>query len=263
MAGTGTDFAGTTAIVSGAGGGIGRDIARTLAARGAAVILMDRDRDALAAAEREFADAGLKALPIAVDIADPRATEEAVAGVEHSHGPIDHLVNAAGVLRLGTVTATSDADWRDVFATNVDGVFHLSRAVASRMIPRRRGSLVTVASNAGRVPRASMAAYGASKAAAAYLAKALALECAEYGIRSNIVSPGSTDTPMLRSMWTTAADAESTLAGDLAAYRLGIPLRKIAQPADITEAVLFLLSDRASHITMHDLCVDGGAILGA
>jgi 2,3-dihydro-2,3-dihydroxybenzoate dehydrogenase len=198
-----------------------------------------------------------------VDVADPRGVDRAVAAVEDSLGAIDHLVNAAGVLRLGGVVSISDEDWRQVFSVNVDGVFYLSRAVLRRMMPRRRGTIVTIASNAARVPRTQMVAYGAAKAATAHFAKTLALESAEYGIRSNVVSPGSTDTPMLRSMWTDDAGPARTVDGDPHGFRVGIPLRKLAQPADIAEAVLFLLSARSGHITMQDLCVDGGAALGA
>ncbi|SEO06027.1 2,3-dihydro-2,3-dihydroxybenzoate dehydrogenase [Actinacidiphila rubida] len=257
------EFAGTTAVVSGAGSGIGRHVAQTLAACGSTVALLDRDAKAVRAAAEECAAAGFSVLPVAVDVADSGAVDRAVAEVEDACGPIDHLVSAAGVLRLGDVATTTDEDWRHIFSVNVDGVFHLSRAVLRRMMPRRRGTIVTVASNAGRVPRAQMAAYGASKAATAHFAKSLALEAAAFGIRCNVVSPGSTDTPMLRSMWTDDSGPVHTVDGDPAAYRLGIPLRKLARPADITDAVLFLLSARSGHITMQDLCVDGGAVLGA
>jgi 2,3-dihydro-2,3-dihydroxybenzoate dehydrogenase len=131
------------------------------------------------------------------------------------------------------------------------------------MKPRRSGTIVTIASNAGRVPRMHMAAYGASKAAASYYTRTLGLELAEYGIRCNVVSPGSTDTDMLRSLWSGPADRQVTLDGSMPTYKVGIPLRRIAEPADIVAAVLFLASDQARHITMQDLCVDGGATLSA
>jgi 2,3-dihydro-2,3-dihydroxybenzoate dehydrogenase len=108
-----------------------------------------------------------------------------------------------------------------------------------------------------------MAAYCASKAASALFTKCLGLELAEFGVRCNVVSPGSTDTPMLHSMWTDDSGADATLDGSLSAYRVGIPLGKLARPEDVAHAVAFLASDAAGHITMHDLCVDGGAALGA
>lgn len=256
-------FAGSTTVVSGAGSGIGRHVARTLAERGSFVALFDRNAEAIRSAAGEFGTDGFKVYPIAVDVADSRSVDDAVGMVEENCGEIDYLVNAAGVLTMGDIVSTSDDEWRRVFSINVDGVFHLSRAVLSRMVQRRRGSIVTIASNAGRVPRAQMAAYGATKAATAHFAKSLALESAAFGIRSNVVSPGSTDTPMLRSMWTDDVSPRQTIDGNPGAFRLGIPLQKLAQPADITEAVLFLLSERANHITMQELCVDGGATLGA
>jgi 2,3-dihydro-2,3-dihydroxybenzoate dehydrogenase len=260
---TAREFAGRTSVVSGAGSGIGRQVAQALAERGSTVALLDCDAEAIQTLADQLAAAGLKANPVTVDVTDSRGVGNAVAALEEIYGGIDHLVNAAGVLRVGDVLSTSDEDWRSLFSVNVDGVFHLSRAVLGRMVARQRGSIVTIASNAGRVPRAQMAAYGATKAATAHFTKALALECAASGVRCNVVSPGSTDTPMLRSMWADEAGAERTISGDPGAFRLGIPLGKLAQPADIAQAVIFLLSERSGHITMQELCVDGGASLGA
>jgi 2,3-dihydro-2,3-dihydroxybenzoate dehydrogenase len=254
---------GKVAVVSGAGSGIGRCVARSLGEAGAVVVLVDRDGVAVRSAADEDKAAGLAASAIEADISVTAMADAAVAEVEDRTGPIDFLVNAAGVLRLGTVAEMSDEDWRQIFSVNVDGVFHLSRAVIRRMLPRRRGAIVTVASNAANVPRMRMAAYGASKAAASSLTKSLGLEVAGAGIRCNVVSPGSTDTPMLRSMWADEKGREHTISGDPGEFRVAIPLRKIAQPDDIAEAVMFLLSDRACHITMQELCVDGGAALGA
>ena len=148
------------------------------------------------------------------------------------------------------------------FAVNTTGVFLVSRAVVNRMVSRRRGAVVTVASNAAGTARVGMAAYGASKAAAMAFTKSLGLEVARYGIRCNVVAPGSTDTPMLRSMWHDESGPKATLDGSLDAYRVGIPLQKLAQPEDVADAVVFLLSDRAGHITLQHLTVDGGATLG-
>jgi 2,3-dihydro-2,3-dihydroxybenzoate dehydrogenase len=187
--------------------------------------------------------------------------EALVDRIERELGPVDILVNVAGILRLGRVIDLSDDDWDASFAVNVRGVFVCSRAVARRMVSRRRGTIVTIASNSADIPRMGMAAYCASKAAAVLFTKVLGLELAEYGIRCNIVSPGSTETPMQRQLWDHLGSRESVLRGDLAQFRVGIPLRKFARPADIANAVLFLVSDQAGHITMHELLVDGGATL--
>ncbi|MDQ0774364.1 2,3-dihydro-2,3-dihydroxybenzoate dehydrogenase [Streptomyces aurantiacus] len=185
-----------------------------------------------------------------------------VGEVEERLGPLDHLVNTAGVLRLGEARRLSADDWDATFAVNATGVFAMSQAVVNRMVPRRRGTVVTVASNAAGTARRHMAAYAASKAAATMFTKCLGLEVAEYGIRCNLVAPGSTDTPMLTSMWHDESGPRGTLDGKPEEYRVGIPLRKLARPDDIADAVVFLLSDRAAHITLHSLTVDGGATLG-
>jgi 2,3-dihydro-2,3-dihydroxybenzoate dehydrogenase len=251
------------ALVTGAAQGIGAAVARTLADSGAHVVAVDSNAERLATAVAKLEAEGLSACAHPVDVRDSDAVEALVRRVEAGPGPIDILVNAAGVLRTGPAVELPDHHWHEVFSVNVDGVFHVSRTVARRMIPRGRGAIVTVASNAGGVPRVDMAAYAASKAASAQFTRCLGLELAEYGIRCNVVSPGSTDTPMLRSMHGEQFDPAFAIEGSPAAYRVGIPLRKLAQPQDVADAVAFLVSDQAGHITMHDLYVDGGAALHA
>ncbi|HYN97971.1 MAG TPA: 2,3-dihydro-2,3-dihydroxybenzoate dehydrogenase [Pilimelia sp.] len=254
---------GRVALVTGAARGIGAAVATALAERGGRVALLDVD----GAAARRVA-AGLPgARAYAADVADPRQVDAAVAAVEDELGPVDICASVAGVLRTGPVVDTTDADWAAVFGVNAAGTFHVGRAVARRMAPRRRGAIVTVASNAAGVPRQSMAAYAASKAAAVLFTKCLGLELAPLGIRCNVVAPGSTDTAMQRELWAGHADpaagAAAVIAGSPDAYRVGIPLGRLAQPVDVADAVAFLVSDRARHITMHDLYVDGGATLRA
>lgn len=244
---------GRVAFVTGAAGAIGRAVVKALAGEGARVAATDRDADALAAGD----------LQLALDVRDAAAVEQAVARAEAELGPVEIGVSVAGVLATGPVLDMDAAAWREVFAVNAEGVFLVSRALARRMAPRRRGSLVTVASNAAGVPRHGMAAYAASKAAATMFTRCLGLELAEYGIRCNIVAPGSTRSAMQERFWTDASGEQAVIAGDLARHRTGIPLGRIAEPEDIAEAVLFLASDRARHITMADLYVDGGATLRA
>ncbi|MEI8571583.1 2,3-dihydro-2,3-dihydroxybenzoate dehydrogenase [Methylomonas sp. BW4-1] len=247
------------ALVSGAARGIGQAVAAVLAGEGLTVVAADIDSDAL----REVCQSMPGLYPLALDLRDRAGLESAVAGVEAKIGEIDYLVNVAGVLLPGHVVDASDEDWLESFAVNCHGVFALSRAVARRMRERRRGAIVTVGSNAASTPRTGMAAYAASKAAAAQFTRCLGLELAEYGIRCNLVSPGSTETDMQRRFWRAGAgSAAQVIKGSLAQHRLGIPLGKLAQPDDIAHAVAFLLSDRAGHITLQDLVVDGGATLG-
>jgi 2,3-dihydro-2,3-dihydroxybenzoate dehydrogenase len=252
-----------TAIVTGAGGGIGGAVATALARGGAKVAVVDRDAKQLTRLMAQLGDCGGRVAAYPVDVTDADAVTALVDSVEQTLGAVDFLVNAAGVLHTGPVVGFGAEEWARTFAVNTTGVFHMAQAVARRMVPRRSGAIVTVASNAARTPRAEMAAYAASKAAAAHFTKSLGVELAPHGIRCNVVAPGSTDTPMLRSMWRDESGREATVRGRPEAYRLGIPLGRVAQPRNIADAVLFLLSDAAAHITLHDLTVDGGATLGA
>ncbi|WP_031508999.1 2,3-dihydro-2,3-dihydroxybenzoate dehydrogenase [Streptomyces megasporus] len=251
-----------TALVTGAAGGIGAAVARALAADGARVALLDADPAALEPLAKELRTAGAAVLELGADVRSSDEVGAAVDRTERELGPLDFLVNAAGVLRTGEVASFSDEDWDTTFAVNATGVFHVSRAVANLMVPRRSGAIVTVASNAACVPRWSMAAYAASKAAATSFTKTLGLELARFGIRCNVVAPGSTETPMLASMHADGDAVGPSVEGSPGTYRVGIPLGRIARPEDIAHAVLFLLSDRAAHITLHSLTVDGGAALG-
>ncbi|AHH98169.1 2,3-dihydro-2,3-dihydroxybenzoate dehydrogenase [Kutzneria viridogrisea] len=241
---------GKVALVTGAGRGIGAAVAEALAKEGATVAAVDL-------AEPDGVHG------YAADVSDVDAVESVVDRVERELGPIDVLVNVAGVLHTAQITEISDADWRHTFAVNTDGVFHLSRAVTRRMVPRGRGVVVTVASNSAGVPRMGMAAYAASKAASVMFTRCLGLELAAHGIRCNVVNPGSTDTRMQRDMWADEQGAQRVIAGSPETFKVGIPLGRLADPADIADAVVFLASDRARHITMQDLYVDGGATLRA
>jgi 2,3-dihydro-2,3-dihydroxybenzoate dehydrogenase len=253
---------GKVAVVTGAAGGIGAAVVRALGERGAVVAAVDWDVTMLRTVVAELVAEGLAVEAFPADVTSGREVEAIFEAVERDLGPVEFLVNGAGVLRLGSVDTFTDQDWAETFAVNVTGVFAASRAAVNRMIPRSRGAIVTVASNAAGVARAGMAAYAASKAAATMLTKSLGLEVARYGIRCNVVAPGSTDTAMLRSMWHNGSGRDTTLRGCPENFRVGIPLGKLASPDDIADAVVFLLSDQASHITMHGLTVDGGAALG-
>ncbi|MDJ1137063.1 2,3-dihydro-2,3-dihydroxybenzoate dehydrogenase [Streptomyces iconiensis] len=290
------EFAHRTALVTGAGQGIGAAVAEALAAAGAHVAATDRDAhgiDTLASAWQERrakarangidgagtegagnkgagveAEGAAEALgtitPYVMDVTEALTVEATVRRVEEEHGGLDILVNVAGILRTAPAVELTDEDWAETFAVNTTGVFHTSRAVASRMAARGSGCVVTVGSNAAGVPRTGMAAYAASKAAATMFTKCLGLEYARSGVRCNVVAPGSTDTAMQRGMWaadTGGSGRRKVIEGDPGSYRTGIPLGRIAEPRDIAEAVVFLASDRARHITLQELYVDGGATL--
>ncbi|NUS27065.1 MAG: 2,3-dihydro-2,3-dihydroxybenzoate dehydrogenase [Streptomyces sp.] len=259
----GADLVGRLALVTGAARGIGRAVVDVLVGQGARVLATDVDRYGV---EELAVRHGYSVTTRPLDVTDAAAVEALVDEAESMLGPLDIAVNVAGVLRPAHVVDLTDEDWAATFAVNASGVFHVSRAAARRMAERGHGSIVTVASNAAGIPRTGMAAYAASKAASVMFTKCLGLEVAASGVRCNTVSPGSTLTDMQRALWTgddEEAAARQVVQGDPATYRTGIPLGRIADPADVADAVAFLVSDRARHITLHDLYVDGGATLRA
>lgn len=250
---------GRIAFVTGASGGIGAAVVVALLEEGATVVATDVSEGALTRLATMHGPAQLITAPL--DVTDAAAVETLVNKIEADAGPIDILANIAGVLSTTLVADTDLAEWQRVFSVNTTGVFLVSQAVSARMRQRRRGAIVTVSSNAAGIPRYGMAAYAASKAASTMFTRCLGLELASHGIRCNIVAPGSTLTPMQENMWADANGAAQVIAGSPETFRTGIPLGRIATPHDIADAVVFLASSRAQHITMTDLYVDGGATL--
>ena len=249
---------GAVAVVTGAASGVGRAVAADLAAQGARVAAVDVAPDGLAETVRMLEAEGHKAHALTADVTEAARVEGLFDEAETLLGPVTTVVSAAGTLTTGPVADCADHDWHRMMAVNATGVFNVGRAAARRMGPRGHGHLVTIASNAAGVPRSGMAAYAASKAAAVAFTKSLGLELAPLGVRCNVVSPGSTDTPMLRAM---APDPEALVNGDPEHFKVGIPVGRLGQPEDVAAAVRFLVSDAARHITMHELYVDGGATL--
>ncbi|WP_433831157.1 2,3-dihydro-2,3-dihydroxybenzoate dehydrogenase [Actinoplanes sp. CA-015351] len=255
-------LSGRVAFVTGAAQGIGAAVATALAREGAVVAAADVGLDGLHDTVGKITADGAVARAYRLDVTRPGEADAVLDDVERDLGPVAVLVNVAGVLRTGPILEMTDADWRAVFAVNTDGVFAVSRAAGGRMARRGDGVIVTVTSNAAAVPRMHMGAYCASKAASTAFSKVLALELAGHGVRCNLVAPGSTDTPMLRSMFTDDYGPRSVIDGAADRYRTGIPLGRIATAQDVADAVVFLASERARHITMQELLVDGGAALG-
>ncbi len=267
-------------VVTGAAGGIGRAVVRRLLADSLRVVATDVNADALAELAADHgpgtaADGLLECRGL--DIRDAAAVERTIHAIDDELGAIDGLVNAAGILWPGSALSQDDDEWQAMHDVNVGGVMRVSRAVGRKMAVRHRGAIVTVGSNAAAVARDGLSAYAASKAAARQYTLCLGVELAPLGIRCNVVSPGSTNTPMLTGAWSGEPAATHGAAGERAqgaaerravagtpeAFWPGIPLGRIAQPAHIADAVAFLLSPRAAHIALHDLRVDGGATLGS
>lgn len=247
------DFLGRRIWVTGAGQGIGRAVAEGFARLGGEVVGLDR-----AFPERDY---GYRTHVL--DVGDAGAVRQACAELLAPGQGIDVLASVAGILRLGAIEELSLADWDDSLRVNVSGPFYLLRELLPRFRAQGRGAVVAVSSNATRVPRMQMAAYAASKAALTSLIRTAGLELASCGVRCNLVSPGSTDTAMQRGMWADDSGRARTIAGLPEQFKLGIPLQKIATPEEVANTVLFLASDLASHITLQDIVVDGGATLAA
>ncbi|MBP1849557.1 2,3-dihydro-2,3-dihydroxybenzoate dehydrogenase [Rhizobium halophytocola] len=239
-------------LVTGAAQGIGRRIAERFSAEGAEVIGLDL--------QPAKGDPPFRLLPL--DLADPAAIATTCEALRREWDRLDVLVNAAGILRIGDSQSLTPADWAACMDVNATGPFHLLRQWTGLFMQQRHGAVVNIASNAANLPRAGMLAYCASKAAMVALSHCVGLELAPYGVRCNVVSPGSTDTPMLAGMLADESRKQALITGIPDQFKLGIPLGKIATPDDIADTVLFLASDQAGHITMQQIIVDGGATPG-
>ncbi|PWI18547.1 short-chain dehydrogenase [Streptomyces sp. Act143] len=250
-----TRFTGKTALVTGAGSGIGRAIAVSLAAEGAQVVAAGRRREPLEETVRLIEEAGGKALAVAADVTDATDVQALVAAAVDRFGSLDVAVNNAGVFRGGLPLADlPEADWHEQLAVNLTGVFLALRAEVRQMRTQAAGgAIVNIASIFGahaRTPGA--AAYAATKAAVSVLTRGAALDHIRDGVRINAVSPGAVETPMSLRPGETAADRAERAAQTL-------PLGRISTTDEIAAAVLYLASDDASSVVGTDLVVDSGA----
>ncbi|EBF0224813.1 2,3-dihydro-2,3-dihydroxybenzoate dehydrogenase [Salmonella enterica] len=246
------DFSDKTVWVTGAGKGIGYATALAFVDAGARVFGFDR----------EFTQENYPFATEVMDVADAAQVAQVCQRVLQKTPRLDVLVNAAGILRMGATDALSVDDWQQTFAVNVGGAFNLFSQTMTQFRRQQGGAIVTVASDAAHTPRIGMSAYGASKAAQKSLALTVGLELAGCGVRCNVVSPGSTDTDMQRTLWVSEDAEQQRIRGFGEQFKLGIPLGKIARPQEIANTILFLASDLASHITLQDIVVDGGSTLG-
>lgn len=247
------DFSGKQVWVTGAGKGIGYHTALAFCEAGATVVGFDL---AFPLEDYPFTTQEL-------DVADADQVASVARRLLAAAPKLDVLVNAAGILRMGATDELALKDWQDTFAVNVGGAFNMFRATMGQFREQRSGAIVTVASDAAHTPRTGMSAYGASKAALKSLATTVALELAPFGVRANIVSPGSTDTDMQRTLWKTPDAEQLRIKGFPEQFKTGIPLGKIARPQEIASTILFLASNHASHVTLQDIVIDGGSTLGA
>src|SRR5687767_10718186 len=235
-------------IVTGAGQGIGRGIAEKLAAEGAAVAVTDVNETTV----KETADAiGGGAVGIRADVTSRESVEAMVAQVHRQFGRIDVLVNNAGWDKAGPFVDSDPADWDRVIAINLDGVLHTCKAVLPIMAKQGFGSVVNLASDAGRVGSSGEAVYSAAKGGVIAFTKAIAREMARHQVNANAVCPGPTDTALFASMGGDNPKLREALTK-------AIPFRRLAQPADLANVVAFLASDEASYVTGQTVSVSGG-----
>jgi 2-hydroxycyclohexanecarboxyl-CoA dehydrogenase len=242
---------GKTAIVTGGAGGIGAAICRRLAEEGVKVGVFDLRADAAAKVATEI---GNGASAHACDITDLAAVTAAVGAFEAAQGATDILVNNAGWDKFAYFLDTTTEDWDRIIAINLRGPIHLHHAVLKGMQARRRGRVVNIASDAGRVGSSMEAVYSACKGGIISFTKTIAREMARSGVTVNCVCPGPTDTPLLAQFLGGGPQGEKAYEG----LKRAIPLKRLGQPDDLAGMVAFLASDDAAYITGQVISVSGG-----
>ena len=245
-------LAGRRILVTGAARGIGAATVLRFRQEGAKVAALDLDGEALA---RFSAQAGAADLTTLVaDVADPEAVEQAVAEAARALDGLDGLVNAVGIDLVASVEAMTPAQWARIIAVNLTGPMLVMRAAFRHLRAHSPATIVNLSSAAGLSPLRGRTAYCASKGGLQMASKALAIEGAEGGVRVNVVCPGAVETDLFRSSLAGVADPEAAREAVKARYAL----RRIAEPEEIAEAILFLTSAESSYVTGATLAVDGG-----
>ncbi|OJY46397.1 MAG: hypothetical protein BGP03_26785 [Pseudonocardia sp. 73-21] len=244
------DLTGRVAMVTGGGSGIGRETSRLLARSGAAVGVADRDTAAAQGTVELITAAGGTAVALRVDVRDPAAAAAAVADTLAHLGRLDILVNNAAAWTIKLFKDLTLADYEHDIGVSLIGAMVMTRAAYDVMREQGDGRVVNLISDSGRVGEPFMVAYGAAKAGVIGFTKGFAKEAARYGIRCNAVSPGTTKTPGAQPVIDKWGGEEKLLA----AY----PIRRLGEPADQANAILFLCSDMSSWVTGQILSVSGG-----
>jgi len=245
---------GRVALVTGGARGIGEAIARALAEDGHVVVIADLRGAEAEATAQAIRDAGGKAESIEVDVTSTESVAAAVAATRERLGPIDVLVNNAGWDDLKPFVDTDEALWDRVIDINYKGVLRTTHAVLPDMIERRWGRIINIGSDAGRVGSSLESVYSGAKGGIIAFTKTVAREVARKGITANVVCPGPTDTPFLQQVISEQGDADKVLGAMVA----GVPMKRLAEPAEIAAAVRFFARPDAGYITGQTLSVSGG-----
>lgn len=239
-------LSGRTAVVTGAGGGIGQAVVLELAKAGMKTVALDLTQDLIDGTLTELKNAGLSGVGYACNVTNESAVEKIAKEVGQTHV----LVNTAGILRPGSLAELSTEEWQALINVNLTGYFVASRSFVPNFKQAGAGSLVHVASVSGSNPQPASGAYSVSKAGVLMMSKQFAFELGPDGIRSNTVSPGLVRTPLTEAYYN---------VGDVAQRRdAAVPIRRVARPHDIADVVTFLASDRSRYITGADIVADGG-----
>ena len=244
------DLSGRTALITGSSKGIGLALAAALGSAGARLVLNARDAPRLEAARRGLQGSGLRVDAVAFDVTDPDAVEAGIAKIERDVGAIDILVNNAGMQHRAPFAEFPIDAWRRLSATNIDSVFFVGRAVAQRMIERKRGKIVNICSVQSELGRPNIAPYAATKGAVKMLTKGMAIDLGRHGIQVNGLGPGYFKTELTQSLV-----ADEAFTAWLAART---PAGRWGEVEELGGAVVFLASEASSFVNGHILYVDGG-----
>ncbi|CAB3637783.1 MULTISPECIES: SDR family NAD(P)-dependent oxidoreductase [Achromobacter] len=235
------DLAGKIAVVTGAGGGIGRAMAAAFRQQGATVVATDLDLEALSGVDADCRQ---------LDVTQAQAVRALADAVAAQYGALDVWVNNAGFMARMPALDLDEAAWQRTMDINLKGTFFGAQAAARHMIAQGSGAIINLSSYAGVKPRPNCADYAAAKAGVAHLTQCLALEWSPKGLRVNAIAPGFIETPM--SSWMHAD------AATFAEYVERLPARRVGQPSEIADAALYLASQASGYVTGHVLMVDGG-----
>ena len=251
-----------TVVVAGGGGGIGAAIARAFAEAGCAVAVCDARLDAAETAALDIQSANGRGRAWKMDVTDRAGVEQAADDIERQLGAIETWVNAAGISKIVPFLDCTEQTWDQTLDVNLKGVFFGCQAAIRRMLPRKRGVIVNLSSQSGKVGNAQFAAYCASKFGVIGLTQSLAVEFAPHGIRVNALCPGIVPTPMWDSQTADYARKRNMKPEEVRPYLVSrIPLGRVCEPDEVARVAVFLASDDASYITGQAINLTGGAVM--